>query len=431
MTTTQPPRTRPAGPTGPTPTAADSAAKRGLAARVTLGRIFAPVPSEFLLIASTALLLTVFGLVMVLSATSATATARGEAPWEMVLKQVMFALIGIPLMFIASRLPVSFWKRIAWLALGFGIAFQLLVFIPGLGVDMDGNRNWINIGGVQAQPSEFLKLALAIWVAFVLYRKRTLLADWRHVYIPLVPVAALVLATVIAGKDLGTAMILALIVLGALFFSGVKLRVFILPLVGAIAFVAFYFLTSADRMRRFFSFLNPNCLDDYFNNCWQPLHGIWGLASGGIFGLGLGNSREKYDWLPAAANDYIFAIVGEELGLIGCVVVLGLFALFSVGAFHVIRKTDDPFVRIAAGGITVWIVGQALINIGVVLRVFPVLGVPLPFMSQGGTSLVSVLVASGVLLAFARSLPASVARREAAIAEARAARERAKLRAVP
>lgn len=397
---------------------------------MTLGRIFAPVPSEFLLIASTALLLTVFGLVMVLSATSATATAKGEAPWEMVLKQVMFAVIGIPLMFIASRLPVAFWKKIAWVALAFGIAFQLLVFIPGLGVDMDGNRNWINIAGVQAQPSEFLKLALAIWVAFVLFRKRTLLADWRHVYIPLVPVAALVLATVIAGRDLGTAMILALIVLGALFFTGVKLRVFILPLLAAIGFVAFYFLTSADRMRRFFSFLNPNCLDDYLNSCWQPLHGIWGLASGGIFGLGLGNSREKYDWLPAAANDYIFAIVGEELGLIGCVVVLGLFALFSVGAFHVIRKTDDPFVRIAAGGITVWIVGQALINIGVVLRVFPVLGVPLPFMSQGGTSLVSVLVASGVLLAFARSLPASVARREAAIAQARAARERAKLHVV-
>nr|MDQ2697879.1 FtsW/RodA/SpoVE family cell cycle protein [Actinomycetota bacterium] len=225
---------------------------------MNLGRIFAPVPSEFLLIASTALLLTVFGLVMVLSATSATATARGEAPWEMVLKQVMFAVIGIPLMFIASRIPVAFWKRIAWVALAFGIAFQLLVFVPGLGVDMDGNRNWINIAGVQAQPSEFLKLALAIWVAFVLYRKRTLLADWRHVYIPLVPVAALVLATVIAGRDLGTAMILAVIVLGALFFSGVKLRVFILPLVAAIAFVAFYFLTSADRMRRFFSFLNPN-----------------------------------------------------------------------------------------------------------------------------------------------------------------------------
>ena len=120
---------------------------------------------------------------------------------------------------------------------------------------------------------------------------------------------------------------------------------------------------------------------------------------------GLGNSKEKYDWLPAAANDYIFAIVGEELGLIGCIVVLALFALFAIGAFRIVRKTDDPFVRIVSGAITVWILGQALINIGVVLRVFPVLGVPLPFMSAGGTSLISVLLAVGVLLAFARSLP--------------------------
>ncbi|MDE0546751.1 putative lipid II flippase FtsW [Microbacterium sp. C7(2022)] len=400
MTTTPPrPRTiRPAESVAPT---TDT---RGLAARVSLGRIFAPVPSEFFLIASTALMLTVFGLVMVLSATSAIATAAGEPPYEQVWRQFVFAMIGVPLMFIASRLPVLFYKRIAWIALILATVLQLLVFTP-LGVSNDGNRNWIEIAGFQAQPSEFLKLALALWIGYVLFRKRTLLGSWKHVYIPLVPVAALVIGTVLAGHDLGTAMILVLVALGALFFSGVRLRVFILPAIGAALAVAVLAVTSPDRMRRFMSFLNPNCLDDYFNDCYQPLHGVWGLASGGVFGVGLGNSREKYDWLPAAANDYIFAIVGEELGLIGCAVVLGLFALFAVGAFHIIRKTDDPFVRIVAGGITVWIVGQALINIGVVLRVFPVLGVPLPFMSQGGTSLVSVLIASGVLLAFARSLP--------------------------
>ncbi|WP_179559418.1 putative lipid II flippase FtsW [Microbacterium sp. AK009] len=398
VTTTQTRTSR----TPPTPSEVD--ARRGLAARVSLGRVFAPVPSEFLLIASTALLLTIFGLVMVLSATSATSTAAGQAPWDAAMKQAVFAVIGVPLMFIASRLPITFWKRIAWPALIGAVAFQLLVFTP-LGHGADGNRNWITIAGFQAQPSEFLKLALALWVGYVLYRKRTLLAMWRHVYIPLVPVAALAIATVLAGRDLGTAMILVLLVLGALFFSGVRLRIFILPAVAAAAAVAVLAVTSPDRMRRFLSFLNPNCLEDYFNDCYQPLHGMWGLAGGGVFGLGLGNSKEKYDWLPAAANDYIFAIVGEELGLIGCAVVLGLIALYAVGAFHVIRRTDDPFVRIVAGGITVWVVGQALINIGVVLRVFPVLGVPLPFMSQGGTSLVSVLVASGVLLSFARSLP--------------------------
>ncbi|MFV0320495.1 MAG: putative lipid II flippase FtsW [Microbacterium sp.] len=386
----------------PRPADAPEPGRKGLAARVSLGRIFAPVSSEFLLIASTALLLTGFGLVMILSATSATA---GD-PFEAVLKQGVFALLGVPLMFIASRLPVRFWKRAAWPALLGAVAFQLLVFTP-LGYDLYGNRNWVEIGGITAQPSEFLKLALALWLGYVLFRKQTLLGLWRHVFIPAVPVAGLVIATVMAGHDLGTAMVLFLISLGALFFSGVRLRIFIIPLVLSVLAVAVLAIASPDRMRRITSFLNPNCLDDYELSCYQPLHGIWGLAGGGIFGLGLGNSKEKYDWLPAAANDYIFAIVGEELGLIGCTVVLALFALFAVGAFHVIRKTDDPFVRIVSGAITVWIVGQALINVGVVLRLFPVLGVPLPFMSQGGTALVSVLIASGVLLSFARTLPAT------------------------
>jgi cell division protein FtsW len=392
-TTTRPPVTRP-----------EPAPRRGLAARVSLGRVFAPVPSEFLLIASTALLLTGFGLVMVLSATTASSTAAGATPYEALIKQGVFAAIGIPLMFVASRFSLTFWKRLAWPALIGAVLFQLLVFTP-LGVANDGNRNWIVIAGLQAQPSEFLKLALALWLGYVLYRKQTLLGLWRHVFIPVVPVAAAVMATVLAGHDLGTVIILVLILLGALFFSGVKLRIFILPAILALGALAVFAVTSPNRVKRILSFLNPDCLNDYYDSCYQPLHGIWGLAGGGVFGLGLGNSKQKYDWLPAAANDYIFSIVGEELGLIGCCVVLALFALFAVGAFHVIRRTNDPFVRIVSGAITIWIVGQALLNIGVVLRLFPVLGVPLPFMSQGGTSLLSVLMACGVLLSFARSLP--------------------------
>jgi len=390
-TTAPPPRQTP-----------DEPERAGLAARVSLGRAFRPVPSEFLLITSAALLLTGFGLVMVLSATSALDGAQN--PFDHVLKQGVFAVIGIPLMFVLSRAPLRFWKRMAWPALIFATLFQLLVFTP-LGISANGNRNWINLAGIQAQPAEFLKLALALWLGYVLYRKQTLLGDWRHVFIPIVPVAALVMATVMGGKDLGTTMILVLVLLGALFFSGVKLRIFVLPALGALGAVALFAITSADRMRRIMSFLDQDCIANYLGDCYQPLHGIWGLAAGGIFGVGLGNSAEKYDWLPAAANDYIFAIVGEELGLIGCIVVLLLFGLFAVGAFHVIRRTDDPFVRIVAGGITIWIVGQAMINVAVVLRVFPVLGVPLPFMSQGGTSLLSVLIGCGVLLSCARTLP--------------------------
>ncbi len=391
----------------------------GFSARVSLGRVFSPVPNEFLLIASTALILTIFGLVMVLSATMAASVSRGDSPFDVVVKQSVFAVLGVPLMFVLSRFSVGFWKKIAWPALIAALALQMLVFVPGIGIANDGNRNWISVAGAQMQPSEFLKVTLALWLAYVLYRKQTLLGLWRHVFIPVVPVGALVIGLVAVGSgDLGTGLVLMAILLGCLFFSGVKLRIFVLPLLAVALAATVFAVTSPDRMRRIMSFLNVDSVDCYLaetGDCWQALHGVWGLAGGGIFGLGLGNSREKYDWLPAAEHDYIFAIVGEELGLIGCIVVLGLFTLFAVGAFHIIRKTDDPFIRIAAGGITVWVVGQALVNIGVVLRVFPVLGVPLPFMSQGGTSLLSVLMACGVLLSFARTLPDATARRLTAL----------------
>ncbi|MCM3613456.1 putative lipid II flippase FtsW [Microbacterium enclense] len=394
MTTTAPPGRQ----------ASDDQPERGgLIARVSLGRAFRPVSSEFLLITSAALLLTGFGLVMVLSATSA--LDNGQSPFDHVMKQSVFAVVGIPLMFVLSRAPMRFWQRIAWPALILATAFQLLVYVPGLGIAANGNRNWVAIGGFQFQPAEFLKLTLALWMGAVLYRKRRLLTSWAHVFIPVVPVSVLVIGTVLGGKDLGTVMILVLVVLGALFFAGIKLRMFILPALLSVVVVLLSAVGSANRMERIGSLFAPDDASCYYSTCYQSLHGIWGLASGGLFGLGLGNSKEKYDWLPAAANDYIFAIIGEELGLIGCVVVLVLFALFAIGAFRIIRRTDDTFVRIIAGAITLWIVGQALVNIGVVLRIFPVLGVPLPFMSQGGTSLLSVLIACGVLLSCARTLP--------------------------
>jgi cell division protein FtsW len=408
-TTAPPPRQAPEG----------EPARVGLAARVSLGRAFQPVPSEFLLIASAALLLTGFGLVMVLSATSA--TDGGQNPFDHVLKQGIFAVIGIPLMFVLSRAPMQFWKRIAWPVLIFATLFQLLVYVPGLGIESYGNRNWVQIAGFQFQPAEFLKLALALWMATVLYRKRRLLTSWKHVFIPVVPVAVIVIGTVLGGKDLGTVMILVLVVLGALFFAGIKLRMFIVPAVLSLVVVLASALGSENRMARIANLFDPDDATCYYTSCYQSLHGIWGLASGGVLGLGLGNSKEKYDWLPAAANDYIFAIIGEELGLIGCLVVLILFALFAVGAFHIVRRTDDTFVRIVAGSVALWIVGQAIVNIGVVLRIFPVLGVPLPFMSQGGTSLLSVLIACGVLLSCARTLPD---RRPVVAAAPRAARRR-------
>ncbi|MDQ4212960.1 putative peptidoglycan glycosyltransferase FtsW [Microbacterium capsulatum] len=394
------------------PTEASTAERgSGLAARVRLGSVFQPVPNEFVLIASTALLLTIFGLVMVLSASSANAVNQGDGPYAIVLKQALIAVIGVPLMFLMSRLPIGFYKKMAWPVIIVAIVVQMLVFTP-LGVENDGNTNWLLVGGQLLQPSEFIKLALALWAAFILWRKEELLGRWKHVYIPLLPVGFLAIGTVYGGGDLGTSMVLFLLLLGTMFFSGVRLRIFILPMLAILAAVLVFALTNERRRKLIFSmFSSESDASCYLTGCYQQVHAIWGMANGGIFGLGLGNSHEKYGWLPAASNDYIFAIVGEELGLIGCAVVLALFVLFAIGVFHIIRRTDDLFVRIAAGGIVVWILSQALINIGVVLRIFPVLGVPLPFMSQGGTSLLSVLLACGVLLSFARTLPADGAKR--------------------
>ncbi|GAA4761966.1 putative lipid II flippase FtsW [Microbacterium gilvum] len=386
-----------------TPPSGTDGPRRALSARVSLGRALQPVPLEFLLILSAVVLLTAFGVVMITSATTVTSLQSGESPFDGGLSQLIVAVVGVPLMLVVSRMPVRVLRRFAWPALIGSLALQLLVILFGRAVG--GNQNWIYIGGVSLQPSEFIKLALVIWIAAVLFRKRTLLTSWKHVFVPVIPVAVLAAGLILVGHDLGTAIVVVLIVLGAIFFSGASLRMFVLPtILGAVAVVALA-VTSENRLKRILSLLNPDDLSCYLNDCYQPLHGIWGIASGGLFGLGLGNSKEKYDWLPAAADDYIFAIVGEELGLLGCLVVLGLFVVLGWAALRIVRRSDDLFVQIAAGGITVWIIGQALINIGVVLRVFPVLGVPLPFMSAGGSSLIALLVACGVLLACARTLP--------------------------
>ena len=381
---------------------ASSTGSRPLAARIALGRSIGPVPLEFLLIASSAMLLTAFGIVMVFSATTVESLTQSGSPFNDGISHLIYAAVGLPMMFVMSRFSVRWLQRIAWPVFVLGVVLQLLVFTP-LGHEFGGNRNWLFIGGMTIQPSEFLKVALVLWIAFILHRKSAALTRFWQFAIPILPGAAFAIATVLGGRDLGTATIMAMLALGTLFFAGVRLR-FLMPivLVGA-AGVAALAIFSENRMTRILSVFDPNC--DPTAECFQPYHALWGLAGGGLLGRGLGNSREKYNWLPAAADDYIFAIVGEELGMLGCLVVLGLFAVLAVGIFRIVRRSDDIFVRAAAGGIGVWIAGQALVNVGVVLRVLPALGVPLPFLSAGGSSLIAVLIACGVLLALARTLP--------------------------
>jgi len=370
-----------------------------------LGYWNSAVTSYYLLTGTTVLLLSL-GLVMVLSSSSVDSLAAGHSPYAIALNQGLYALIGLPLLWLASRTPPKVLKRVAWPLLAAAVFAQLLVFSP-LGVTRNGNRNWLVVAGQSIQPSEAAKIALAIWLAAVLARKRPLLRQWGHVALPVVPMAVLVVGLVLAGHDLGTALILLFVIAGALFVAGVPMRM--LVGMGALAGLVVYQLVSAsqNRTNRIGSFLSTNC--DIAGACYQTQHGIWGLASGGWWGLGLGASREKWSYLPAAHNDFIFAIIGEELGLLGTLLVLVLFGVMALAITRIVHRHKDPFVKIATGAIGCWLLGQALINIGVVIGLLPVVGVPLPLVSAGGSALITTMLALGILISFARTEPGAAA----------------------
>lgn len=349
---------------------------------------------------SVTVLLTGFGLMMVLSASSITSYLEDQTFLGGFWRQALYAGIGLPLMAVASRIPLRLWKALAWWAFGIALVLQALVFTP-LGVVVGGNRNWIELGPIRGQPSEFLKLALIIWMGAVLLAKEKLLGQSIHVIIPAVfPGAAGALLLVLVGGDLGTALVMFAIVFGVLYFAQLNWRAILTVVLASAVVAVLLVLTSENRMRRVMGLLSSE--EDYSGHDWQPLHGIWALAAGGIFGAGAGASKTKWSWLPAADNDYIFAIIGEEFGLIGATFTLLLYLVLAIAMLRVMAVARDRFGRAVVGGIMVWIIGQALLNIGVVLRMFPVIGVPLPLISAGGTALISCLVAMGVVISIAR-----------------------------
>jgi cell division protein FtsW len=348
-------------------------------------------------------MLIIIGLVMVLSASSVTSYQDTNSSFTIFFNQLRYALIGLTGAFVASRLSLTTWKRLSVPLLAAALVLQSLVFVPGLGVQVNGNRNWIHIAGQQVQPSEFAKVALVLFGAAVLTKKRRNLDNFLHVAVPLVvPAGGLLLLLVLGGGDLGTGLVLLAILAGMLFVAGVPARMFLVAGVGSVALAAIMALTSVNRMGRIQTWL-AGCTDP--NKCFQTIHGQYALADGGWWGVGLGASREKWMWLPEAHNDFIFAIIGEELGLPGTLVVIALFALLAFACFRLVLRSSDFFVRVATAGVMVWILAQAVINIGSVIGLLPVIGVPLPLVSSGGSALMATLFALGMLLSFARNEP--------------------------
>ncbi|WP_022893344.1 putative lipid II flippase FtsW [Agromyces subbeticus] len=397
------------------------------AARIRLGRVFRVESADYFLLLGTTLFLVVFGLVMVLSASVVQSHLEDESFFAQAMRQGLYAVFGIPIMLIASRMPEQFWMRLAWPALLVSCLLQFLVVATGLGITVGGNTNWIQLGPVQFQPSELIKVALVMWLGLIVTKKEALLGDFVHGILPIILVGGGAIGLVLLGGDLGTVMVMGAMLLGALFLIGVRLRLLLPPIFAAIIVFVLVAVSSENRMRRITSFLDANCESggggDAVNDCWQILHGSFALANGGIFGVGLGNSTAKWSWLPAADNDFIFAIIGEELGLVGAIVVIAMFVVLAVALGRVLRAARTPFARTVSAAVLVWVIGQACVNIGVVLGVFPVLGVPLPLVSAGGTALLTTLFAIGIVLSVARDPEA--ASRLAAKAEARAAARKA------
>lgn len=387
-------------------------------ARRTLER---PLASYQLVLGTTGLLLGL-GLIMVLSASSVLAFELYDNSYAIVLRQLAFAVIGVGLAYLASRLPLRLVRRMAGPALIVSVLLIAITFVPGVGVEVNGNRNWLPVfAGFQLQPSEFAKLALILWIADHYARAGKALANPRRVLWPMGLFAGLVTAMVVAQHDLGTASVLFLIIIGMAFVAGLPARWMggVLAFFGVVS--VFFVATAPHRVTRLLSFLNP--MADPDNAGYQSVHAMMGFASGGFWGAGLGNSRQKWGTLPEAHTDFILAIVGEELGLAGSVVVLALFALLCVAGIRIAARTTEPFVRYAAAGITIWITAQAIINVGMVLGLLPVIGIPLPLVSYGGSSLLVTLIAAGLLLNFATTEPG--ARRALDAAKARRTRRAA------
>ena len=359
--------------------------------------------TSYYLILGTAVLLIALGLVMVLSSTMVKSITETGSSFSLFQKQLVSAAVGLPLMILASHMPQALFRLVGYPTMILSVALLLLTVFQG--VEVNGATRWLDIGGLVVQPSEPAKLSFALWGANILARKDELreLSEWRHLLIPLLPGCGLLVLLVLLGSNLSTALVFLITFLGLLWVVGAPGRLFVTMFGLVLALAVIVIAIEPYRMARVTSFLDPGA--DPLGSGNQSLHGLYALGTGGIFGVGIGASREKWGFLPFAESDFIFAIIGEEFGLLGTLVVLVLFGILAVATVRVTMRHTQPFIRIVCGCILVWITGQAAVNIAMVTGLLPVIGVPLPFISYGGSSLTFTLAAVGVLLSFARTIP--------------------------
>jgi cell division protein FtsW len=355
--------------------------------------------ASLILLLVPAALLTVIGLVMVLSSSSVTAFQEFGSSFLFFNRQVVYALVGVAGLVAVARMPYRVWQRVAVPLLGVTVVLLILALTAGRAAY--GASRWLYVGSISLQPAELAKLSLLAFTATVLTAKWRKLDDLGHLVVPIVPVLALVAGIVILQRDLGTTIILCGSVFLLLFVAGVRLKYLVTGGAAGILLAAALIFGEGYRKDRFLSFMDPAA--DPLRSGYQLIQGYIALGSGGWFGVGLGASRQKWGSVPNAHTDFIFAILGEELGLIGEFAVIVLFGLLIYAGIRIATRAPDTFGRLLAAGITGWLGLQAIVNLGAVTGLMPITGVPLPFVSYGGSALVVTLVAVGVLASIARA----------------------------
>jgi cell division protein FtsW len=351
-------------------------------------------------------LLTAIGLVMVLSASSVESYSLVQSSYWMFKKQLIYTGVGLVLFWIGLRVPLRALRRLSGPAVLLCVLLLAVVLTP-LGHKVNGARAWFVVGGMSFQPVEPAKLALALWGAHVLVTKRALMRQYRHLLVPVVPVALVMFALVMLEPDLGSTVTLGVVLVGLLWFVGAPMRLFVALAAGGLAGVAVLAVGASYRLARVASFLNPQ--EDPSGSAYQARQALYALADGGLLGKGLGQGASKWFYLPNVYNDFIFALIGEELGFLGCAVVLGLFATLAVVGMRIATRNTDPWIRLVAATLTTWLVAQAAINIGYVIGLLPITGITLPLISWGGTSVVTTMLVFGILANCARHEPEAVA----------------------
>ncbi len=371
--------------------------------------------------------LSLLGSVMILSASSVAAIAETGSAFAVFIRQCMWLLIGAVGLFLGARIDYHRWARMVPLLVLGSLGLLVAVLIPGIGISVNGAQRWIGFGFVQLQPAEPAKFALIVFCAALVARNAHRVHEFSVVLRPALVVLAMFAFLLMRQPNLGTTMVLCTIVGGMLLWAGVPMRV--LAVLGSAAtLLGLVFALSADyRRARVTAFLNP--WENASDSGYQTIQSLIGVASGGVSGTGLGASRAKWGFLPEAHTDFVFAIIGEELGLIGCLFVVGLFAALIVVGLRIAQRAADPFGAMLAVGVTTWFAVQGFVNVGAVLSLLPITGVPLPFVSFGGSSLLATMLAAGVLVnvAFQGREPTHPVRERIA---ARRARNAARARAV-